>query len=57
MMINTLKIDSSRSKTDLCELGKLHATDKSPYNTNWHRHPDLSGFFKPTSSRNSDSVG
>lgn len=39
MMINTLKIDSSRSKTDLCELGKLHATDKSPYNTNWHRHP------------------
>ena len=39
MIINRLTIDSSYSKTDLCELGKLYNTDKSPYTTGMHRHP------------------
>lgn len=38
MIINKLKIDSSDSITDLCELGRIHSTDKSPYNKG-HRHP------------------
>jgi hypothetical protein len=47
MKINSLKIDSSKSITDLCLLGKKYPTDKSPYNTenyltengSGHRHP------------------
>jgi hypothetical protein len=45
--INSIIIDSSKSKTDLCELGTKYPTDKSPYNTlnkvtkhgSGHRHP------------------
>jgi predicted O-methyltransferase YrrM len=45
--INSIIIDSTKSKTDLCELGVKYPTDKSPYNTNspvtqhgsGHRHP------------------
>jgi len=32
-------IDSSAAITDLCKLGRATGTDKSPYNTNSHRHP------------------
>jgi SAM-dependent methyltransferase len=41
MKINKIVIDSSDSITDLCMLGKLYGTDKSPYNTNstLHKHP------------------
>lgn len=40
MKINSLTIDSSESKTDLCELGIKYPTDKCPYNTvSWHKHP------------------
>jgi hypothetical protein len=37
--INRLIVDSSDSATDLCKLGVEHPTDKSPYNTQRHRHP------------------
>jgi SAM-dependent methyltransferase len=45
--INSLIIDSTNSKTDLCLLGTKYPTDKSPYNTentrttngSGHRHP------------------
>ena len=45
--INSLIIDSTNSKTDLCVLGTKYPTDKSPYNTentitpngSGHRHP------------------
>jgi SAM-dependent methyltransferase len=45
--INSLLIDSTKSKTELCELGIKYPTDKSPYNTfnpitlhgSGHRHP------------------
>jgi predicted O-methyltransferase YrrM len=45
--INGITIDSSNSKTDLCELGIKYPTDKCPYNTIstvtensvGHRHP------------------
>lgn len=40
MKINKLIIDSSDSKTDLCELGVKFPTDKSPYvKHDGHRHP------------------
>lgn len=47
MKINSLIIDSTNSRTDLCNLGYDHPTDKSPYNTenplvksgSGHRHP------------------
>lgn len=42
MKFNKLIIDSSESKTDLCELGVKFPTDKSPYNvgsSSGHRHP------------------
>jgi hypothetical protein len=40
MRINSITIDSTNSTTDLCELGgKIHQTDKSPYNNVGHRHP------------------
>lgn len=41
-MFNSLLIDSSFSRTELCILGAKHGTDKSPYNTtseSFHRHP------------------
>jgi SAM-dependent methyltransferase len=41
-MFNKLVIDSSSSRTDLCELGVVYPTDKSPYNfssVSGHRHP------------------
>lgn len=41
-MFNTLVIDSSNSRTELCELGAKYGTDKSPYNTtseSVHKHP------------------
>jgi predicted O-methyltransferase YrrM len=45
--INSIMVDSTKSKTDLCELGTKYPTDKSPYNTlnpvtkhgSGHRHP------------------
>jgi SAM-dependent methyltransferase len=45
--INNIIVDSTKSKTDLCELGVKYPTDKSPYNTDntvtlhgsGHRHP------------------
>lgn len=37
MQINSITIDSTNSRTDLCNLGALHPTDKSPYNN----HPEL----------------
>ena len=40
MKVNRLIIDSSESKTDLCELGIKYPTDKSPYVIHdGHRHP------------------
>jgi SAM-dependent methyltransferase len=39
MNINKIYIDTSKSRTDLCNLGAQHGTDKSPYNTGWYRHP------------------
>lgn len=38
-MIPTLVIDSSQFMSELCLLGKLCHTDKSPYNEMGHRHP------------------
>jgi hypothetical protein len=45
--INSIIVDSTKSRTDLCELGIKYPTDKSPYNTDnsvtphgsGHRHP------------------
>jgi SAM-dependent methyltransferase len=39
MNINKIYIDTSKSRTDLCNLGAQYGTDKSPYNTGWFRHP------------------
>lgn len=42
MKFDKLIIDSTNSKTDLCELGVKYPTDKSPYNvgsSSGHRHP------------------
>jgi len=39
MIINKIYIDTSKSKTDLCIFGEKYQTDKSPFNTGWHRHP------------------
>ena len=38
-MIQSLVIDSTKCVTDLCFLGQVYNTDKSPYNTMGHRHP------------------
>ena len=38
-MIPTLTIDSSKCLTELCIIGKNYNADKSPYNSNGHRHP------------------
>jgi len=39
-MFNSLTIDSTNSRTELCNLGVKYPTDKSPYNTdvNLHKH-------------------
>ena len=39
-----LLIDSSLTYSDLCDLGKVYGTDKSPYNEILHRHP-YTGFY------------
>lgn len=39
MKIQSITIDSSSSKTELCELGQKYYADKSPYNEKGHRHP------------------
>ncbi len=39
MPIDRVVIDSSSMLSDLCGLGRLCGTDKSPYNLNGHRHP------------------
>ena len=39
MPIDRIVIDSSAARTELCTLGRLTGTDKSPYNTVAHRHP------------------
>lgn len=38
-MISRVIIDSSSAKTELCSLGEIIGTDKSPYNKIAHRHP------------------
>jgi len=40
MHINSIEIDSTKSRTDLCNLGALYPTDKSPYNSHsgLHKH-------------------
>ena len=38
-MISRIVIDSTDAKTELCVLGRMVQTDKSPYNTQRHRHP------------------
>lgn len=38
-MIPTLVIDSTNCLTDLCKIGKVFGTDKSPFNEVGHRHP------------------
>jgi len=38
-MIDRLLIDSTDSCTELCRLGRMTGTDKSPYNLIAHRHP------------------
>lgn len=40
MHINSIEIDSTNSRTDLCNLGALYPTDKSPYNdhSGLHKH-------------------
>lgn len=41
-MFNTLTIDSTRARTELCDLGAKYGTDKSPYNStseSGHKHP------------------
>ncbi len=38
-MIGRLLIDSTDSCTELCRLGRMTGTDKSPYNLIAHRHP------------------
>ncbi len=39
MKFNKLIVDSSYSRTELCDLGVQYPTDKSPYTKNLHRHP------------------
>ena len=39
MKIQSIIIDSTKSKTELCELGAQFYADKSPYTTVGHRHP------------------
>ena len=38
-MIPTLIIDSTKCETELCYIGKMCHTDKSPFNEYGHRHP------------------
>jgi len=38
MIINNIVVDSTNSVTDLCMLGTLYPTDKSPYNKNDNLH-------------------
>ena len=38
-MIPTLIVDSTKCCSDLCDLGRICRTDKSPYNDIGHRHP------------------
>ena len=37
--IPSIVIDSTNALTELCYMGKLTRTDKTPYNENGHRHP------------------
>ena len=39
LKLNSITIDSSSAITDLCKLGAMTQTDKSPYNKVTHRHP------------------
>jgi predicted O-methyltransferase YrrM len=39
MRIDSLVIDSTKAFTELCELGMVAQSDKSPYNKIRHRHP------------------
>ena len=39
MRIDSLVIDSTKAFTELCELGMITQSDKSPYNKVRHRHP------------------
>jgi len=38
-MIPCMTIDSTKCLTELCMLGQICGTDKTPYNLNGHRHP------------------
>ena len=37
--IGTFHIDGTLVNSELCQLGKNHSTDKSPFNESLHRHP------------------
>jgi len=38
-MIPSITIDSTKAETDLCQMGLLCGTDKTPLNLKGHRHP------------------
>jgi hypothetical protein len=38
-VIPSITIDSTKAETDLCQMGLLCGTDKTPLNLNGHRHP------------------
>jgi len=38
-MIPSIVIDSTNGETDLCRIGKMCGTDKTPLNISGHRHP------------------
>lgn len=38
-MINSITVDSTECISELCTLGSIFNTDKSPYNRGGHRHP------------------
>jgi len=38
LIIQSMKIDTTNTKTKLCELGAFLGNDKSPYSINGHRH-------------------
>jgi SAM-dependent methyltransferase len=50
MRINSITIDSTNSKTELCELGVKYPTDKSPYSTENYVTPNGSGHRHPYTS-------
>jgi len=58
MKINSIRIDSTNSTTDLCMLGVKYPTDKSPYNQNnaLHKHAYTAIYDLLFSHRRYDSL-